>query len=246
MTPDDEPPEPASPAPALRPEADVPTEPPVDPHNPHDGLFRRIFADSDHAGSLLRAILPSTFVHNADWSTLTLLSGAFVDPSLRQSASDLLFSIEVDGALALVQLLIEHQSTPHPHMAWRVLGYQMRASERWLARRKHAGPLPIVIPVVVYCGERPWNAPLDLDALYGPLDALGPLTRCAPRTSYLLDDLTALSPAALVARGLPAAGTLALWALRSVARRDAPSTVRHVAHLFDGAPNPKFVPGCRG
>ena len=93
--------------------------------------------------------------------------------------------------------------------------------------------LPLVIPLVVYHGHRAWKVPLDvgeaLDIDEAVRESAGPLV---PRIRYHLDDLTTLEADALRARGLPAWGTVALWALRSAFDRGYRDTAKDLLGLF--------------
>ena len=50
-----------------------------------------VFSDASEAASLLQTVLPRNIF---DWTTLTLVEGAFVDEDLRESQSDLLNQVE--------------------------------------------------------------------------------------------------------------------------------------------------------
>lgn len=47
--------------------------------NDHDALFRHVFAQPEHAASLLRAALPAAVVAAIDWPSLRLAAGTSVD-----------------------------------------------------------------------------------------------------------------------------------------------------------------------
>lgn len=100
------------------------------PSNPHDALFRRTFANVEHAAAVLRSILPSAVLSRVNLATLRLVPGTFVDSSLAATESDLLFSVQVGGKPGFLYLLCEHQSTVDPLMAFRVLKYVVRILER--------------------------------------------------------------------------------------------------------------------
>jgi hypothetical protein len=51
-------------------------------------------------------------------------------------------------------------------IAFRLLVYRVRLMERHL-KQYPAQPLPLIYPFVVYNGEQPWDAPIDLFALFG-------------------------------------------------------------------------------
>jgi hypothetical protein len=73
-----------------------------DIHQPHDKLFAIGFGDPINAAGLLRAQLPAELVSQIDWSTLKSESGSFVDPELRKTQSDLLFSATFAGGVTSV------------------------------------------------------------------------------------------------------------------------------------------------
>lgn len=180
-------------------------------NTPHDALIKAILGQPEHAVAALRSIVPAALRDALVWSELRQEQASFtrVDGGTRHS--DLLFAVplrEVDADAppgsprreALLYLLLEHQSTPDPLMAVRLLVYVARLFEERVLRAG-AQRAPVVIPIVLAHGERPWSEAMTLDTLYdGPkalLDALGPLV---PRLSYLLEDLTTLSDDAIASK----------------------------------------------
>ena len=57
-------------------------------YQPHDNLFRKVFADATEAAGLLRRNLPRRLSTTLDWSTLTLQDRSYVDDVLEASQSD--------------------------------------------------------------------------------------------------------------------------------------------------------------
>src|SRR5690606_8930501 len=94
--------------------------------SPHDALFKYVFSQPEHAASELRAVFPPALAARLDWASLTLQPSSFVDERLKGRQADLLFSVECDGQPAYVYVLLEHQSTSDPIMAFRMLRYVMR------------------------------------------------------------------------------------------------------------------------
>ncbi|MFT4088083.1 MAG: Rpn family recombination-promoting nuclease/putative transposase, partial [Gordonia sp. (in: high G+C Gram-positive bacteria)] len=125
---------------------------------PHDALFRRVLGRPEHAGSELRSILPAEVVSRIDLDSLSLQPGTFVDDHLRHRHTDLLFQATIDDRDGYLYVLLEHQRTPDPLMAYRMLGYQAQIWSRHLSEAAKAGEpeprsLPVVIPIVIYQGE---------------------------------------------------------------------------------------------
>ena len=180
---------------------------------PHDGLFRLVFSDPEHAGSELRSVLPQDLAARIDLDGLVLQEGTFVDEVLRHRQTDVLFATTVSGRDAYLYVLIEHQSSPDPLMAFRMLVYMVRIWERHLARHAASSgrrPLPLIVPLVIYQGRRRWSAVTDIAGLLDIDDGLGEAARdLIPRFRFLLDDLTEVDAAALRARPLTSTARVA-------------------------------------
>ena len=188
-----------------------------EPSQPHDSLFKRAFSDVTSGTALLRSVLPHPLAAVVDWSTVRTLSGEFKDPDLKELESDLLLTAKLGDREALFYFLIEHQSSVDAEMPWRMWKYVSRIWERYAKRGGGRGfRLPLVIPVVVYHGERAWTAARSLSEVID-LDEREreAASGLVPNLTYILDDLTELDGASLRARGLPAFATVAMWALRT-------------------------------
>jgi len=120
---------------------------------PHDATFRQFLTQPEIARDFMELHLPGELRAVCDLSTLKLESGSFVEDDLRQYFSDVLYSLKTaQGDDGYVHVLIEHQSSPDKHMAFRLLRYAVAAMQRHL----EAGhkKLPLVIPVLFYTGKR--------------------------------------------------------------------------------------------
>ena len=162
--------------------------------NPHDGLFKWVLGQPEHARGELRSIVPAELAGALDWSALTLRPGSFVDSALAHQHTDLLYStMWRDGAEALVYFLFEHQSTLPSDglMAHRLLRYKGRIWERWRGDHPKAKKLPMIIPIVMYHGEASWSEPRAFDDLLDVPDGMRPaIDRYLVRFEYLLHDLS--------------------------------------------------------
>jgi hypothetical protein len=59
---------------------------------PHDLFARYTFGHPERAAAELRVVLPPHVVSEVDWSSLRREPGSVVDPELRQTENDLLFT----------------------------------------------------------------------------------------------------------------------------------------------------------
>ncbi|HEX8435443.1 Rpn family recombination-promoting nuclease/putative transposase [Archangium sp.] len=186
---------------------------------PHDLFARYTFGHPERAAAELRAVLPAHVVSEVDWASLRREPGSVVDPELRETESDLLFTARLrTGHPLLLYVLLEHQSSVDPWMALRMLRYVVRQLERWRQEHPRSELLPLIIPLVMYHGpEGVWTAPRRVEDLFELPE--GEETRerwraLVPRFEYLLDDLTAEREEALSARAGPPLARLAWLVLR--------------------------------
>ncbi len=184
--------------------------------SPHDAVFRRIFAAPANAASQLRAVLPAGIAGRLDLGRLAPVPGSFVDDDLRWRHSDVLFTAPLDGRDAFVYVLVEHQSSDDPLMAFRVLRYVCRVWDAYLREHPQARRLPAVIPLVVYQGPGLWASPVQLlDLIDLDPTASKEAEACLPRFEFLLDDLSQVSEGQLLDRKLTPAAAVTLLLLKS-------------------------------
>ncbi|EPX65108.1 Transposase [Cystobacter fuscus DSM 2262] len=186
---------------------------------PHDLFARYTFGHPERAAAELRAVLPAHVVSEVDWSSLRREPGSVVDPELRETESDLLFTARLrTGQPLLLYVLLEHQSSVDGWMALRMLRYVVRHMERWRQEHPDSTGLPLVLPLVMYHGpEGAWTAPRRVEELFILPEGEEERARwraLLPRFEYLLDDLTAEREEALKARSGPPLARLAWLVLR--------------------------------
>ena len=207
---------------------------------PHDALFKAAFGEPAHAAGELRAVLPPDVVAALDLRTLRRVPGSFVDAALAERHTDVLFAVDtVDGRVAYVYVLLEHQSTVDPLMPHRILGYLVRIWEAHVTSHEHALPLPPIVATVVSHAPGGWTAATrfeDVVALDGPLAAFAPFT---PSFGFALDDLATVPDEVLLRRRMTAWSRVVLVTLKHVwtdsgAILRAADLVRQVLRARDG------------
>lgn len=120
---------------------------------PHDATFRQFLTQPEIARDFIELHLPAGLRAICDLSSLKLESGSFIEDDLRQYFSDVLYRMKTTtGGEGYIHVLIEHQSTPDKHMAFRLLRYAVAAMQRHLAAGHKK--LPLVIPILFYAGKR--------------------------------------------------------------------------------------------
>ena len=200
----------------------------ADIHQPHDRLFRAVFAEASEAASLLQAALPETLRNNFDWTTLARQGGTFIDEDLRASQTDLLYQVEhvATGHPVLMYMLFEHQSSPDAWLRLRLLRYCCRiweADRRDDPERRELRP---IVPVVFYQGTRSWNHSQDLADLFPEAVRSSPWV---PRFTHVLLDQTALEPEAIAGS---VKARLAQLLVMAAAERHVEEALRSAAPLI--------------
>jgi predicted transposase YdaD len=127
-------------------------------HQPHDKLVKSTFSDPDNARAFLEANLPRKLTRRIDWSTLSLVSGSFIDPEFAATSSDLLFTAKIDGQPAFLYILFEHQNQEDPLIGLRLLTYMVRIWNDYLRNNPGATKLPPILPLVLAQDNKPWKS----------------------------------------------------------------------------------------
>ena len=127
-------------------------------HQPHDKLVKSTFSDPDNARAFLQAHLPNNLVRRMDWTSLSLVSGSFIDPEFAATSSDLLFTAKIDGHPAFLYILFEHQNQEAPLIGLRLLTYMVRIWNDYLRNNPGATKLPAILPLVLAQDSKPWKS----------------------------------------------------------------------------------------
>jgi predicted transposase/invertase (TIGR01784 family) len=140
-------------------------------HQPADKLFKLSLEDRQVAQAFLRTHLPEALLRSLDLNTLIVEKQSFIDEAYKANAADVVYQIQLEGQPAYIYILCEQQTRVDPKMAFRLWVYTIRLMEAHL--RQHPDePLPLVYPLVVYSGERPWDAAFEIFPLFGEQEAL--------------------------------------------------------------------------
>jgi predicted transposase/invertase (TIGR01784 family) len=135
-------------------------------HQPHDKFFKLSLAEPQVVKEFFTEHLPPAVLEKVNLATLKLENRTFIDQAYKDTEADVVYSTQVDGITAYLYLLCEHQSSVDHWMAFRLWVYITRLMEAHRTKYPE-NPLPLIYPMVVYTGQEPWNAPLDIFSLFG-------------------------------------------------------------------------------
>ncbi|CNI09489.1 transposase [Yersinia massiliensis] len=127
---------------------------------PHDAIFKQFMTHQQTARDFLEIHLPLELRKICDLNTLQLESSSFIENDLRAYYSDVLYSLRTQAQDGYIYALIEHQSSPDKHMAFRLMRYAIAAMQRHLEAGNDK--LPLVIPILFYHGQAtPYPYPMN-------------------------------------------------------------------------------------
>ncbi len=148
-------------------------------HQPHDKLFKLALEEKVLAKEFFTAHLPDHILMKINLSTLKFENHSFIDSDYKEIEADVLYSVLSDSSRAYLYLLVEQQSSIDHLIAFRLLKYTVRIMERHL-KQHSSKQLPMVWPMVIYAGDDPWNAPVEIFPLFGELESLARETLFKP------------------------------------------------------------------
>ncbi|HBM9260033.1 TPA: Rpn family recombination-promoting nuclease/putative transposase [Citrobacter freundii] len=96
---------------------------------PHDAVFKTFLHHPETARDFLDIHLPAELRMLCDLNSLQLESESFIEADLRSRYSDVLWSLHTRNGDGYVYVVIEHQSSAEPHMAFRLLRYALAAMQ---------------------------------------------------------------------------------------------------------------------
>lgn len=154
----------------------------------HDQSYKLLFSHPEMVADLLQGFVREDWVEHLDFDSLEKVSGTYVADDLREREDDVIWRVRWGKDWLYVYLLIEFQSTVDRYMAVRVLVYLGLLYQDLIRTGQLAveGRLPPVMPIVLYNGNKRWDAPTEVADLIVPVP--GGLENYRPQLTYFLLD----------------------------------------------------------
>ncbi len=140
-------------------------------HQPNDKLFKQSMGEIAVAKEFFSTHLPAHILEKIDLDTLKLEKESFIDEEYKATEADVVYSAKMGDTTTYLYLLCEQQTDVDQELAFRILVYTVRIMEMHRKQNPKA-PLPLVYPMVIYTGDKPWDAPLDIFPLFGETEDL--------------------------------------------------------------------------
>ncbi len=146
--------------------------------HPHDTGYKSLLSRKTIFLQLLKRFLPHQWVKGLDEASLVNINKSFILHDFRKKELDIIYMAKIMERDVIIYCLMELQSTVDHLMPLRLLIYKSNAWNDIVEnmpepeRRSKAAKIPLIIPIVLYNGADPWDAPLnfrdiiDLDPLF--------------------------------------------------------------------------------
>jgi len=149
----------------------------ADPHVYKHG-YALLFSDPVYVRELLESFVDKDFADSLDFADFAVdHEKHYLTKDMRDYAEDLVIKVKYQGQEAYIYLLIEFQSQVDKFMALRLLNYvTLFYLDHLKSKREKNEPLnllPPVFPLVLYNGNKPWTAAMNMRDLIEPHDFLG-------------------------------------------------------------------------
>ncbi len=151
--------------------------------NIHDSGYKRLLSNRTIFRQLVETFVNEEWVQSLDFDTSEPLDKSFISEHYKETESDLIFKIQGHDREVYIYILIEFQSTVDEFMALRVLNYITNFYMDFVANNSGVKKLPAVFPIVLYNGNAPWTAPVNISEL---IEQTPPLGRFALDFEYFL------------------------------------------------------------
>lgn len=200
----------------------------------HDMSYKQLFSHPQMVEELFSSFVREQWVNRLDFSTLEKVNGSYISDDLRDREDDIIWRVRIGESWIYLYILLEFQSTVDRYMAVRLLTYTGLLYQDLLKSGQVKGKekLPPIFPLVLYNGEKRWNAATDLQLLIDHMPE--GLEQYQPRYRYLVIDEGSYQTNDLEAhRNLVAA----LFQLEH--SRDPETLLRVVGHLVDWLETPE-------
>lgn len=128
-------------------------------NNTHDKIFRKALDNKNDAVQIINRVLSQE--ERILPEEIQKYKSSYISNNLKNSEADIVYKLKNKD----VFFLIEHQTKIDYSMPYRILKYEVEIIESALEKKRYKNKdyeYPVIIPIVLYTGDRKWNAKLDL------------------------------------------------------------------------------------
>ena len=127
-------------------------------NNIHDKTFRKILDNKKEFKDFLNKILK--LKNGINEKNIEKYNSSFVSESFKNQEADIIYKIKGEE----IFILVEHQTKINYKMPLRILKYEMEIiRSRIIKNINNKIVYPVVIPIVLYTGEKRWDASINFE-----------------------------------------------------------------------------------
>lgn len=129
-------------------------------NNEHDKLFKDLLSDSEEARKFINKFLQ--LEEPIKENELELYNSSYITTEYKSKEVDIVYKKKNDD----IYFLIEHQSTIDISMPYRIKNYVIEILRTAVDKSKihqRGYDYPLVVPIVLYTGNKKWNAKLKFE-----------------------------------------------------------------------------------
>ncbi len=201
---------------------------------------------------MLTQFVHEDFVANLDLSAIKLVNTTNITHLEKRRYSDIMYSAKLKDSEILVYILIEMQSAVDKFMALRMSEY-IHDYYRSRIRKTRKGKLPCIFPILIYSGNKKWNAPIQLQNLirkdipckYIPALRYYPVCINEFKTENLAKIRSALSAAMIAENSEPDTVKSHFKIIGNIMREESPALMRDfsdfILNLFEKTLETEYI-----
>ena len=172
---------------------------------PYDGAYKLLFSHKSIFHQFLTRFVDKEIFKNLKVDDLQLINHSFVFDNFKRREADIIYRVKVEQQDMYIYVITEFQSRVDKSIPVRLLLYICMLYDLML-RNGHKGNLPIVFPIVLYTGTKPWTISNNINELI----THGLLLEHAPSFKYYcLEERSISEERAKQLKGVYAAITIA-------------------------------------
>ena len=141
--------------------------------NIHDSGYKRLFSNRTIFRQFIQTFVTEPWVKDLDFEQMETVDKSFVSKHYKETESDLIYRVHLHGRAVYIYILLEFQSTVDRWMAVRMLNYISNFYMDFIAAQKEIVKLPAVFPIMLYNGDQPWRAAVNVADLIESEPSLG-------------------------------------------------------------------------
>ena len=153
-------------------------------HQRYDKAYKLLLGNREVFCRFMRSLVDEELAQKVAPENIEMVDKSYISRGGREYVSDLIYKISVEPEHeAYFYILMEFQSRPDKWMALRILNYIVQ----FYQSLSNKGKLPAIFPIVLYNGDREWNAKTEISQC---IENKWIPEKYIPKMSYYLIDIS--------------------------------------------------------